>query len=155
MNIFSIERNGRRRLRNQQIQAARRSAEILRGYVKLRPLVARILLLGDVLMNWFRGMAVIVVVAVSLCGAQSYAQPAQTSPRPVSVTDVSAFRDLHDPQMSPEGQWVAYAMGTVNREEDKNEERIWMVPAAGGEAIALTAHRRMWMISSGRRKARG
>src|SRR6266403_1326544 len=139
MNIFSIERNGRRRLRNQQIQAARRSAEILRGYVKLRPLVARILLLGDVLMNWFRGMAVIVVAAVSLCGAQSYAQPAQTSPRPVSVTDVSAFRDLHDPQMSPEGQWVAYAMGTVNREEDKNEERIWMVPAAGGEAIALTA----------------
>ena len=30
-------------------------------------------------------------------------------------------------------------MGTMNREEDKNEERIWMVPAAGGEAIPLTA----------------
>lgn len=41
--------------------------------------------------------------------------------------------------MSPEGQWVAYTMGTVNREEDKNEERIWMLPAAGGEAIPLTA----------------
>jgi dipeptidyl aminopeptidase/acylaminoacyl peptidase len=55
------------------------------------------------------------------------------------VTDVFAFRDLHDPQVSPEGQWVAYTMGMVNREEDKNEERIWMVPAVGGEAIPLTA----------------
>jgi Tol biopolymer transport system component len=90
-------------------------------------------------MTWLRGLVVIVVVAVSLSGAQSYAQQAQTSRRPVSVTDVLAFRDLHDPQMSPEGQWVAYAMGTVNREEDKNEERIWMVPTVGGEAIPLTA----------------
>src|SRR6266404_5778445 len=90
-------------------------------------------------MAWFRGLAVMVVVAMSLSGAESYAQQAQTGPRAVSVADVFAFRDLHDPQMSPEGQWVAYAMGTVNREEDKNEERIWMVPAAGGEAIPLTA----------------
>jgi dipeptidyl aminopeptidase/acylaminoacyl peptidase len=109
------------------------------AYAKLRPLVARILLWGTVLMTCFRGLALIAVVAVSFCGAESNAQQTQTSPRPISVTDVSALRDLHDPQMSPEGQWVAYAMGTANREEDKNEERIWMVPAAGGEAIPLTA----------------
>jgi hypothetical protein len=49
-------------------------------------------------MTWFRGLAVI-VVAVSLGGAESSAQQAPTSPRPISVTDVFAFRDLHDPQM--------------------------------------------------------
>src|SRR5258707_2045252 len=87
----------------------------------------------------FRALALIVVVAGSFCGLASYRQQAVTSPGAISVTDVFALRDLHDPQMSPEGQWVAYAMGTVNREEDKNEERIWMVPAAGGEAIPLTA----------------
>jgi dipeptidyl aminopeptidase/acylaminoacyl peptidase len=76
---------------------------------------------------------------VSFCGAESSAQQAQSGPRPISVTDIFAFRDLHDPQISPEGQWIAYAIGTVNREEDKNEERIWMVPATGGEAIPLTA----------------
>jgi len=90
-------------------------------------------------MAWFRGLAVMVVVAMSLSGAESYAQQAQTGPRAVSVADVFAFRDLHDPQMSPEGQWVAYTMGMLNREEDKNEERIWMVPATGGDAIPLTA----------------
>jgi Tol biopolymer transport system component len=55
------------------------------------------------------------------------------------VADAFAFRDLHDPQISPDGQWVAYAEGSVNREEDKNEERIWMAPTAGGDAIPLTA----------------
>jgi len=87
----------------------------------------------------FRGLAFIVVTAGSFSGSASYGQQAVTSPGAISVTDVFAFRDLHDPQMSPEGQWVAYTMGMVNREEDKNEERIWMVPAAGGEAIPLTA----------------
>jgi dipeptidyl aminopeptidase/acylaminoacyl peptidase len=67
------------------------------------------------------------------------AQQAAPVPRPVTVTDVFSFRDLHDPQISPDGKWVAYTMGIVNRDEDKNEERIWMVPSAGGEAIALTA----------------
>src|SRR5882672_11838728 len=90
-------------------------------------------------MNLFRGLAVMVVLAVHLAGPTLYGQQEATAPRAITVRDVSAFRDLHDPQISPDGQWVAYTMGTVNRDEDKNEERIWMLPAAGGEAIALTA----------------
>src|SRR4029077_11674141 len=90
-------------------------------------------------MTWFRRLAAMLVATVGLGGAESNAQQAPTGPRPISVTDLFALRDLHDPQMSPEGQWVAYTTGTVNREEDKNEEQIWMVPAAGGDAIPLTA----------------
>src|SRR5713101_6247241 len=90
-------------------------------------------------MNLFRGLAVMVVLAVNLDGLALRAQQEATTPRAITVNDISTFRDLHDPQISPDGQWVAYTMGTVNRDEDKNEERIWMVPAAGGEAIALTA----------------
>ena len=90
-------------------------------------------------MNCFRGVVAVALMAINLCAWESWAQETATSPRPISIADAFAFRDLHDPQMSPDGRWVAYAMGTVNREEDKNEERIWMVPAAGGEAIPLTA----------------
>ena len=79
----------------------------------------------------FRGLVLIIVVAGRFCGSAWSGQQAVTSPRAISVTDVFAFRDLHDPQISPEGQWVAYTMGTVNREEDKNQERIWMEPAGG------------------------
>src|SRR5260370_36232714 len=90
-------------------------------------------------MNLFRGLAVMVVLAVNLEGLALHARQEATTPRTITVKDLSTFRDLHHPQISPDGQWVAYTMGTVNRDEDKNEERIWMVPAAGGEAIGLTA----------------
>jgi dipeptidyl aminopeptidase/acylaminoacyl peptidase len=69
------------------------------------------------------------------------AQQSNPVPRPITIADLSSLRDLHDPQISPDGKWVAYTIGTVNRDEDKNEERIWMVPANGGEAIPLTAER--------------
>ena len=90
-------------------------------------------------MNSFRWLAVSVIVVLTFCGSPLCGQQSAAAPRPASITDLFALRDLHDPQMSPDGQWVAYVMGSVNRAEDKNEERIWMVPAPGGEAIALTA----------------
>src|ERR1700676_343379 len=63
----------------------------------------------------------------------------QTARRKFTVDDYLALRSGHDPQMSPDGQWVAYVVGTTKTKEDKREQRIWMIPAAGGEAIALTA----------------
>ena len=59
--------------------------------------------------------------------------------RKFTVDDFLQLKSVRDPQMSPDGQWVAYVVGTTNRKEDKHEQRIWMVPAPGGEAIALTA----------------
>jgi len=67
---------------------------------------------------------------------------AQSTPpgkRLITVDDVVQLRTVHDPQVSPDGQWVAYTVGTVHARKDKREQRIWMIPAAGGEAIALTA----------------
>ncbi|MGC1620448.1 MAG: S9 family peptidase, partial [Candidatus Acidiferrum sp.] len=46
---------------------------------------------------------------------------------------------VHDPQLSPDAKWVAYAVDTATLKTDKNETRIWMVPASGGESIPLTA----------------
>src|SRR5262245_56229859 len=61
------------------------------------------------------------------------------SQRPVAISDLFALRDVHDPQISPDGHWVAYSIGSADLDDDKFEERIWMSPAAGGDAIALTA----------------
>jgi dipeptidyl aminopeptidase/acylaminoacyl peptidase len=63
----------------------------------------------------------------------------QTARRKFTVDDYLALRSVRDPQMSPDGQWVAYVVGTTKTKEDKREQRIWMIPGAGGEAIALTA----------------
>jgi dipeptidyl aminopeptidase/acylaminoacyl peptidase len=66
-------------------------------------------------------------------GAQS------SSPRPIAIDDYFAIKSVHDPQLSPDGKWVAYAVDTATLKTDKNETRIWMVPVSGGDSIPLTA----------------
>ena len=59
----------------------------------------------------------------------------------LTVDDYFRMKELDDPQISPDGKWVAYTVKTANLKEDKNEERIWMVAASGGAAIPLTAEK--------------
>jgi len=63
----------------------------------------------------------------------------RTAARNLTVEDYIRIKEVSDPQISPERKWVAYVVKTAKLEEDKNEERIWMVSSDGGEAIALTA----------------
>jgi dipeptidyl aminopeptidase/acylaminoacyl peptidase len=67
------------------------------------------------------------------------AQQPSPSPRPITIDDYFQIREVHDPQLSPDAQSVAYVVKTAILKTDKNEERIWMVPRSGGDAIALTA----------------
>ena len=64
-------------------------------------------------------------------------QPAP--PRPVSVDDLFGVREVHDPQISPDGRLIAYTVTSTSLKDDKNQTRIWMIPAGGGDAIPLTA----------------
>src|SRR5579863_4872557 len=67
--------------------------------------------------------------------------PPSTSPaqRAIAVDDVFEIHDVRDPQITEDGKWVAYTVGTAKLKEDKNETRIWMAPAGGGDAIVMTA----------------
>ncbi|HTQ61933.1 MAG TPA: S9 family peptidase [Candidatus Solibacter sp.] len=70
----------------------------------------------------------------------SFSATAQSStPRPITIDDYFRILAVHDPQLSPDGKWVAYAVDTATLKTDKNETRIWMVPSSGGDAIPLTA----------------
>jgi dipeptidyl aminopeptidase/acylaminoacyl peptidase len=65
--------------------------------------------------------------------------PRASAQRAITIDDYFQIREVHDPQVSPDGQWIAYSVKTPLLKTDKNEERIWMVPAASGDPIALTA----------------
>src|SRR5256886_7865733 len=67
------------------------------------------------------------------------AQQPSSAPRTITIADYFQIREVRDPQITPDGQWIAYSVSTPNREEDKSESRIWMIATAGGDAIALTA----------------
>jgi dipeptidyl aminopeptidase/acylaminoacyl peptidase len=56
---------------------------------------------------------------------------AQTSRRTLKLDDLFRFRDVRDPQCSPDGQWVAYVVSTIDTKEDKSTSHIWMVSYDG------------------------
>lgn len=66
-------------------------------------------------------------------------QPAQQPARhPLKIDDIFRFRDVRDPQISPDGQWVAYVVSAVDVKEDKANSDIWMVSFDGKTERQLT-----------------
>ncbi|MGB7023114.1 MAG: S9 family peptidase, partial [Candidatus Acidiferrales bacterium] len=52
--------------------------------------------------------------------------------------DLIAMHRVSDPQVSPDGKWVAYVVATPDMQADHSMSNIWIVPANGGEERQLT-----------------
>jgi len=61
-----------------------------------------------------------------------------TPPRPFSLDDVLRVRDVREPQISPDGAWVAYTVSTADTAEDRNKSAVWMASWDGTRNIRLT-----------------
>jgi len=61
-----------------------------------------------------------------------------SAPSRLTADDLFGVKEAHDPQITPDGQFIAFTVNSTSLKEDKSESRIWMVPTAGGDAIALT-----------------
>jgi dipeptidyl aminopeptidase/acylaminoacyl peptidase len=59
--------------------------------------------------------------------ALATALAAQTARHRLTLDDIMRLREVRDPQVSPDGQWVAYVVATVDTKEDKTSSHIWMV----------------------------
>src|SRR5438067_11832282 len=51
---------------------------------------------------------------VIFCLLAAISLNAQSSRRPIADDDLSKMRAVGDPQVSPEGRWVTYTVGTVD-----------------------------------------
>ncbi len=80
-----------------------------------------------------------VFAAVFALPLAALAQQPSGAQRPITIEDRFQLREVQDPQLSPDAQWVAYTVGTSSLKDDKKEERIWMVAMAGGDAVPMTA----------------
>src|SRR5713226_3078087 len=72
-------------------------------------------------------------------GSKPAATTASATPRNITIEDYFQIRDVSQPELSPDSQWVAYTVRTKILKEDKNEQRLWMVPTHGGDPIPMTA----------------
>ena len=57
---------------------------------------------------------------------------------PLRVDDLFALKNVGDPQVSPEGKWVADTVSAMDAKEDGSDTDIYMAPFSGGTALRLT-----------------
>ena len=58
--------------------------------------------------------------------------------RPITFDDMMKVQRISDPQVSPDGRWVAYVQGAVDFEANKVVNHIWLISRGGGEPQQLT-----------------
>lgn len=71
--------------------------------------------------------------------ALTIALPAQTAKRPIKLDDVPRLREIRDPQLSPDGQTIAFVVSQVDAKEDKSIAHIWMVGYDGKNERQITS----------------
>ena len=65
--------------------------------------------------------------------ACAFSLPAQTPPkRAMTFDDLMAMQRIGEPQISPDGRFVAYTVGTTEMEANRIARNIWVVSTAPG-----------------------
>src|SRR5688500_7692266 len=59
--------------------------------------------------------------------------------RPVRVDDFARIKNVGDPQVSPDGQWVAYTVSSIDLGKDRSDTDVWMVSWDGTTTLRLTS----------------
>jgi len=97
--------------------------------------VSRTLIAEENAMRLISRTCVVAVIAM----ATSFSLHAQAAAKhPITFADMMKLHRVSSPQISPDGKWVAYGVSTPDMEANRNAGNIWLVSAAGGDAIQLT-----------------
>ena len=64
--------------------------------------------------------------------------PAMSGRRALTADDINAIKAVSDPQLSPDGQWVAYSVRTNDVDKDERTTHLWMTGWDGKRSVQLT-----------------
>jgi len=78
----------------------------------------------------------LVCAVVLVFGFEIAAQ--ETAKHPITFDDMIKMRRVAEPQISPDGKWVAYTLATPDMDANRSASNIWMVSTAGGSPQQLT-----------------
>ena len=81
--------------------------------------------------------ALLLAILASTLATASAAET--TSKRPLRLDDLDRLKIVRDPQVSPDGAWVAYTVTGVDVAADKDDTDVWMVSWDGARRVRLTS----------------
>lgn len=64
---------------------------------------------------------------------------AESAKRPISFNDFIRIKRVSDPQVSPEGDLIAFVVTEIDKAKNTSNSDIWIVPISGGEPWRLTS----------------
>jgi len=64
--------------------------------------------------------------------------PQETAKHAIALMILIKLQRVSEPQISPDGKWVAYTTAVPDMRRNRNASNIWLVATSGGEAIQLT-----------------
>ncbi|HJQ31897.1 MAG TPA: prolyl oligopeptidase family serine peptidase [Pyrinomonadaceae bacterium] len=73
-------------------------------------------------------LALSLLLSLAASQASRAQEPARCG---ITAEDYYAFEFLSDPHLSPDGQWVAYVVTTVDQRQNRRLSQIWLAPADG------------------------
>ena len=80
----------------------------------------------------------ILLLAALILPASLVPRPLQAQRRAIAFEDFIALKGVSDPQLSPDGKWVAYTVATPSLQENRGISRIWVAEVATGRSRQLT-----------------
>ena len=84
-------------------------------------------------------LALIIVSALALPAAAQTTTAPPAARRAIRVADLYRLRDVRDPQLSPDGAWVAYTVSAIDSAKDKTDSDVWMTSWDGAQTVRLTS----------------
>jgi len=95
----------------------------------------------------------VVLTGLALLGQSLHAYPQSAPPapsapsapaapaakRPLRPDDIYRLPAVSDPQLSPDGKWVAYTVSTIDSIKDRRGSTIWMISLDGSQNFRLTS----------------
>lgn len=85
-----------------------------------------------------RVFALLTIIVLSLA---SVVAKEQQPARPLTIDDLLKIRRVSDPQLSPDGRWIAYTIADTDKAANKRTTQVYVISTDGGEPRALTSEK--------------
>src|SRR5881392_410663 len=89
--------------------------------------------------RWFAYVCRVAVLITLFVSSTTVIAQAVAERRPLALSDVAKQRGVADPQVSPDGRWIAYTVSTIDAEKDKRDTDVWMIGWDGVDRVRLTS----------------